>query len=68
MRTVKEKVSRRGVIFFSLLLALQIYFQILNFLNDKEFEINQILIYISLILICKYYFKFESFLKARHWA
>lgn len=60
MRTVKEKASRRGVIFFSLLLALQIYFQILNFLNDKEFEINQILIYISLILICKYYFKFES--------
>lgn len=68
MRTVKEKASRRGVIFFSLLLALQIYFQILNFLNDKEFEINQILIYISLILICKYYFKFESFFKARNWA
>ncbi len=68
MNEGKRKSSRIGVYFFSILLILQLFFQIYNLVNGKELQLSLILCNFILIIICKYYYKFEDFLKKRNWA
>ncbi|MDR6542686.1 hypothetical protein ABIC56_000013 [Acinetobacter bereziniae] len=63
----KRKSQKIGVIFFSLLLIANLYMQIYNYFNDKDFKWLVILCNIFLILVCRYFFNLEDYLKNKGW-
>ncbi len=63
----KRKSQKIGVIFFSLLLIANLYMQIYNYFNDKDFKWFVILCNTFLILVCRYFFNLEDYLKNKGW-
>lgn len=63
----KRKSQKVGVIFFSLLLIANLYMQIYNYFNDKDFKWFVILCNNFLILVCRYFFNLEDYLKNKGW-
>lgn len=63
----KRKSQKVGVIFFNLLLIANLYMQIYNYFNDKDFKLFVILCNFFLILVCRYFFNLEDYLKKKGW-
>ncbi len=63
----KRKSQKVGVIFFNLLLIANLYMQIYNYFNDKDFKWLVILCNFFLILVCRYFFNLEDYLKNKGW-
>lgn len=63
----KRKSQKIGVVFFSLLLVTNLYMQIYNYFNEKDFKWLVILCNIFLILVCRYFFNLEDYLKNKGW-
>lgn len=55
----KRKSQKIGVIFFSLLLIANLYMQIYNYFNDKDFK--------WFVILCNIFFNLEDYLKNKGW-
>lgn len=63
----KQKSKKIGIIFFSLLLIINLCMQIYNYFNDKDFKWFIILGNVFVILVCRYFFDLENYLKNKGW-
>lgn len=63
----KKKSKKIGIIFFSLLLIINLCMQIYNYFNDKDFKWLIILGNVFVILVCRYFFDLENYLKNKGW-
>ncbi|CAM9344177.1 hypothetical protein ACBE110449_17660 [Acinetobacter bereziniae] len=65
--SIGKKIPENRNNFFSLLLIVNLYVQIYNYFNEKDFKWFVILCNMFLILVCRYFFNLEDYLKNKGW-
>lgn len=63
----KQKSKKIGIIFFSLLLVINLCMQTYNYFNDKDFKWFIIFGNVFVILVCRYFFDLENYLRNKGW-
>ncbi|KQX02879.1 hypothetical protein ASC84_15390 [Acinetobacter sp. Root1280] len=60
------KITKRGIMFFSILFIIQIAMQTYNFSNGGVFKLDWLFFSFITILLCRLYYPIQNFLKERN--